>query len=693
MKNSSFAKRKIAAIALTLMLGVSSLSTNAFAANTKISSNAANITFSSSSITADKSNSDGYSISGTDLTISKSGTYTVSGSCKYGSITVKEGTKDVTIVLNGLNLTSSDSAPIQCDKSTTVTILAASGSENKLADTELNNKTNHSDNTEAENAVIKCKDGSQVVIGGTGTIDITAKGKAGIKSGATTDTAGTASLTIKDVNLNIDAADDAINAEATLNVTSGKLELTAVDDAIHSDYTLNIGTAGSSSGPVINVKSSAEGLEAATLNVNSGNITIKSTDDGLNAANSSLTNYNFDLNIAGGTLYVDAGGDCIDSNGTLDISGGNITLYSASTGDTSLLDSDNGITVTGGTLIGIGAAGMIEEPASSSTQSFVSFGQSGSTGGMQGSNNSSNLTIGTQNFNSSSSVNISAGDTVSITDANGKSLVSAKALHNASYVIYSSASLTKGSSYNLNINGTKTAASTAATQGTSMMGGGNPPSAPNGNFNPPSGTQNNGTMPPYVQQNGSSAYTDVANSAWYSKAVEYVTSNKIMTGTSDSTFEPSSKTTRAMVATILYRMAGSPATSTTSEFTDVSSSSWYASAVAWCKANDIYEGMPDGTFRPNETITREQLATVLQRFAEYSKQTTDSSSKLSSFKDASSVSPWAKDAISWATGNNILTGYSDNTLQPKNTTTRAELAQILYNYFLKIGSNSARSAA
>lgn len=161
-----------------------------------------------------------------------------------------------------------------------------------------------------------------------------------------------------------------------------------------------------------------------------------------------------------------------------------------------------------------------------------------------------------------------------------------------------------------------------------------------------------------------------------------------MTGTSNRNFEPSSKTTRAMIATILYRMAGSPETSKISGFTDVSSDSWYSSAATWCKANGIYDELPDGSFHPNETITREQLAVVLKRFATYSNQITENSSNLGSFKDSSSISSWAKDSVSWALENSILTGYSDNTLQPQNMVTRAEFAQILYNYFLKIGSDS-----
>ena len=257
-------------------------------------------TFTDSAITA-TGESSGYEIDGTHLTIEASGTYLLSGECSDGSVEVKKGTTGVTLILDGLELMSSDTAPISCSKSTEAAILAAEGSVNSLSDSEKNNGDEYPDNGSAENAVIKCKDGSQVTICGTGTVIITANGKNGIKSGATTDEEGEASLIIKELTLNISApVNDAINAEQLLNIESGALNISAGDDAVHSDLILNIG-ADDTDGPTISIAECCEGLEAAELNVLSGDITILSSDDCMNAANSDLGNYDFVINISGGT--------------------------------------------------------------------------------------------------------------------------------------------------------------------------------------------------------------------------------------------------------------------------------------------------------------------------------------------------------------------------------------------------------
>ena len=276
--------------------------------------------FSDDGIAVTEGEATGYKISGTALTINAAGTYVLSGACADGSVKVKKGTTGVTLVLNGLELTSAATAPITCNKSTGVTLVIADGSVNTLTDSEQNNDDNYPDNTDAENAVLKCKDGSQVTICGGGTLNINANGKNGVKSGATTDGEGEAWLLIREATLNIQApVNDAINAEQLLTVESGTLNIAAADDGVHCDYVLNIGTA-DGDGPTITITDCGEGLEGATLNVYSGNITIHSEDDCLNAANSDLTDYAYEMNIYGGTLAVDAEtGDGLDSNGTLTI--------------------------------------------------------------------------------------------------------------------------------------------------------------------------------------------------------------------------------------------------------------------------------------------------------------------------------------------------------------------------------------
>lgn len=273
------------------------------------------LTFTDNGITAQDGGT-GYEIDGTALTIDSAGTYAVTGTCADGSITIKEGTTGVTLVLNGLSLTSADTAPITCNKSTEVTIIAAEGSVNSLTDSARNNDDEYPDNEAAENAVIKCKDGSQVTLGGTGSLTITANGKNGIKSGTTTAEEWEASLTICKLTLTINApVNDAVNAEQTLNVESGTLTIAAADDALHSDLVLNIG-AGGTEGPAITITECYEGIEGAELNIYSGDISINSSDDCLNAANSDLSGYDFTMTITGGTIVAySASGDGFGSSG------------------------------------------------------------------------------------------------------------------------------------------------------------------------------------------------------------------------------------------------------------------------------------------------------------------------------------------------------------------------------------------
>lgn len=178
---------------------------------------------------------------GTTLTISAAGTYQVSGQCADGAIQIKKGVAGVTLVLAGLDLTSADTAPLCCGKNSGVTILAAGGTENSLADATQNNDDTAPENANAENAVLKCKAGSQVVLGGSGTLTVTSHGKHGISSGSATDEQD-ASLTVRALTLQITTEiGDAIHAGQTLTIESGNLTLTATDDALHSDGALTIG--------------------------------------------------------------------------------------------------------------------------------------------------------------------------------------------------------------------------------------------------------------------------------------------------------------------------------------------------------------------------------------------------------------------------------------------------------------------
>lgn len=456
------------------------------------------IQFSDSGITA--AASDGVEIDGTTLTITEPGTYLLSGTCTNGSVKVKKGTTGVTLVLNGLTLTSETTAPIVCGKSSEVTIVTAAGTENTLTDTDANNADNGGEN--AENAVIKCKDGSNVTLCGTGTLNVIANGKNGIKSGASTEDEGEASLTIRELTLNITAMEnDAINAEAVLNAESGTLTIAAGDDALHCDYTLNIG-AENTQGPNITITTCNEGLEGATVNIYSGNVNLEATDDCINAANPSLSGYNYEINISGGTVVAyTSTGDGFDSNGNMTISGGTVAVWSANSMDNSPLDADGTVTISGGTVLAAGGSSGMGMNLSAQ-QPCVTFG---STGGMMGSRMGGQMQppdmqnfdgqkpdgqdFDGQNFEKPDMQNMPSpgqgfggfggaaslmaeNTAFSILDAQGSILYSGTARCGTSYLLFSSSELSEGNSCTLSADGTDTTAEVQTGTVSSGMGGG-----------------------------------------------------------------------------------------------------------------------------------------------------------------------------------------------------------------------------
>lgn len=356
-RNRIFAAAAALSLAMGMLPGCAAGTSNTVATVTAAESHStqadAQVTFSDSGITT--SAAAGLTVQGTTLTITQSGAYALSGSCSDGSIVVEKGVSDVHLVLNGLNLTAKETAPIVCGKETQVTIEVSAGTENTLADTPQNNT--NTGKTNAENAVIKCKDGSQVVLCGEGTLHIQANGKNGIKSGTASQNNKEASLTIRELTLNIEApVNDAINAEMLLNVESGTLTISAGGDALHSDDLLNIGSR-NTQGPTIVINECNEGLEGAQVNVYSGDVTIHSTDDCINAANGDLSEYSFQLNIFGGKIRADSSeGDGFDSNGDLTISGGDVEVWTANRSDNEPLDADGTVTVSGGTVLAVGGS-------------------------------------------------------------------------------------------------------------------------------------------------------------------------------------------------------------------------------------------------------------------------------------------------------------------------------------------------
>lgn len=170
-------------------------------------------------------------------------------------------------------------------------------------------------------------------------------------------------------------------------------------------------------------------------------------------------------------------------------------------------------------------------------------------------------------------------------------------------------------------------------------------------------------------------YTDVDAGAWYADAVSYVTDNGLMGGTSSTAFSPEDAMTRAMLATVLYRAADTPAVTGTDDFTDTADGTWYADAVLWASQQGLVTGYGDGTFGTDDPVSREQIAAILWRYAG-SPQAQDAQA----FSDESTISAYAADAVDWARANGIVNGKENNTFDPQGNATRAEVATILRNY-------------
>lgn len=177
-------------------------------------------------------------------------------------------------------------------------------------------------------------------------------------------------------------------------------------------------------------------------------------------------------------------------------------------------------------------------------------------------------------------------------------------------------------------------------------------------------------------------FVDVPLDSWYYDGVSYVYENGLMTGTSATTFAPDMTTTRSMVATILWRLEGSPVVDYAMTFTDVDSSTWYTEAVRWAASEGIITGYGNGNFGPNDSITREQMATMLYRYAQYKGYdvSVGENTNILSYTDFAELGEYAVAAMQWAVGAGIINGTSASTLSPRGNATRAEVAVILMRY-------------
>lgn len=186
-------------------------------------------------------------------------------------------------------------------------------------------------------------------------------------------------------------------------------------------------------------------------------------------------------------------------------------------------------------------------------------------------------------------------------------------------------------------------------------------------------------------------FTDVKESDWFFKGVEYVVDKGVMSGVSENQFDPSGKLTRAMLVQMLYNMESRPACDAENAFIDVPVGQWYTDAVIWANDEKIVSGMGDGLFAPNMEITREQMVAMLYNYAKYKGYDVTASADLSAFADTASVSTWAQPAMQWAVAEGYISGMGDSQLAPQGTATRAEIASVIMR-FMEATAETAETA-
>lgn len=189
-----------------------------------------------------------------------------------------------------------------------------------------------------------------------------------------------------------------------------------------------------------------------------------------------------------------------------------------------------------------------------------------------------------------------------------------------------------------------------------------------------------------LRKSGALPFLDVSQDAWYYNAAKYVYTNNIIAGYDNGNFGPEDKLTRGQLITILHRMEGSPKATGKKQFPDVQDSKqYYYNAVRWGTDKNIISGYNDGNFGPEDNITREQLAVILNRYAKYKGKDISVTDSLSRFKDTNKISSYAVNQMKWAVGAGVITGNSDKTLNPGGNATRAEVAAMLEKYCKKVG--------
>ncbi len=172
-------------------------------------------------------------------------------------------------------------------------------------------------------------------------------------------------------------------------------------------------------------------------------------------------------------------------------------------------------------------------------------------------------------------------------------------------------------------------------------------------------------------------FSDVLADAWYADAVTYCTENNLMSGTSETEFSPNESMTRSMLASVLYRMAESPSVTGTDSFTDTDEDAWYSDGILWASQNGIVSGYNNSVFGTDDTVTREQIASILWRYAG-----SPEAGLAENFSDEEQISTWANDAVNWVQNSGYMSGKTGNEFDPLGNATRAEVAAVLMRYQL-----------
>lgn len=441
----------------------------------------------------------GATSTGKTITISEAGSYQLSGSLEEGQIKINTD-GEVKLILDQFSITNSKDAPIVNEKGT-VQILLKENTENKVADRrsakedtdsgaeKSGSKTDDTNASTDFDAAIYSE--GDLLLGGQGSLTVEGGYEDGIhsKSALTMESGtyeitashhglnGKKALTVKDGTYGITTVEDALHSKGDVSVENGKMTILAGDDALHADQTLTVKNG------TIDIQKSNEGLEGITVNVEGGDISIQSSDDGINGAGESEDGSAVDIsvNISGGKVKIVPGGDGIDSNGNLNVSGGTIVVDGPSDGRNAPIDYDGTATITGGTVFASGNSGMFQgfDDNSSTQSSIIDYLDQ----------------------------NAKAGESITITDSNGKEVFSSSdTTQSFNTFLYSSADLKEGKKYTVKVGSTsksvtvskKTNAIGTHSQGMGQppMGGGmGQPPMNGGNGQPPQG------MPP-MGQNG-----------------------------------------------------------------------------------------------------------------------------------------------------------------------------------------------